>query len=106
MIPHHSQNTFSQEYSAAMNHTLAGRARRSRSSTAFSSALECYQEVGVDVNRALRLLAGIPISLHCWQGDDVGGFENIGGALGGGLVATGNYPGKARTSAELRNDFE
>ena len=48
----------------------------------------------------------IPISLHCWQGDDVGGFENFGGTLGGGMVATGNYPGKARTPEELRADLE
>ena len=48
----------------------------------------------------------MPISLHCWQGDDVGGFENAGEALGGGLAATGNYPGKARTPDELRADLD
>ena len=52
--------------------------------------------------RRLRRLATVPISLHCWQGDDVGGFENPDGTLGGGLAATGNYPGKARTPDELR----
>lgn len=73
---------------------------------AFSLAKERYAGLGVDVEVALRALAGIPISLHCWQGDDVGGFENAGGTLGGGLVATGNYPGKARTPDELRADVE
>ena len=72
----------------------------------FSLAQERYSELGVDVDRALKVLPTIPISLHCWQGDDVGGFENFGGTLGGGLVATGNYPGKARTPEELRADLE
>ena len=73
---------------------------------AFQLARERYAALGVDVDHALKTLATIPISLHCWQGDDVGGFENFGGALGGGLVATGNYPGKARTPEELRADLE
>jgi L-rhamnose isomerase len=73
---------------------------------AFTLARERYHEAGVDVARALKRLATIPVSLHCWQGDDLGGFETGGGALGGGLVATGNYPGKARTPAELRSDLE
>jgi L-rhamnose isomerase len=60
----------------------------------------------VDVDHALKILASIPISLHCWQGDDVGGFENAGRALGGGLAVTGNYPGKARTPHELRADLD
>jgi L-rhamnose isomerase len=72
----------------------------------FVFAQERYAELGVDANRALKTLATIPVSLHCWQGDDVGGFENFGGTLGGGLVATGNYPGKARTPDELRADVE
>ena len=72
----------------------------------FSLAQERYAALGVDVNHALKTLATIPISLHCWQGDDVGGFENFGGALGGGLAVTGNHPGKARTPAELRADLE
>jgi L-rhamnose isomerase len=72
----------------------------------FDLAKERYAEVGVDIERALKILATIPISLHCWQGDDVGGFEHFGGTLGGGLVATGNYPGKARTPDELRADLE
>jgi len=72
----------------------------------FAPAKERYGELGVDVEAALEKLARIPISLHCWQGDDVGGFENMQGRLGGGLAVTGNYPGKARTPDELRADLE
>lgn len=73
---------------------------------AYGSAKERYAELGVSVEEALRRLAEVSISLHCWQGDDVGGFENFGTGLGGGLAATGNYPGKARTPDELRADAE
>jgi L-rhamnose isomerase len=73
---------------------------------AFSLATQQYQSLGVDVEAALKTLATIPISIHCWQGDDIGGFESAGGELGGGLAVTGNYPGKARTPEELRSDFE
>ena len=73
---------------------------------AFSLAKERYAELGVDTDEALDRLARIPISLHCWQGDDVGGFENAGEALGGGPRRTGNYPGKARTADELRGDLD
>jgi L-rhamnose isomerase len=76
------------------------------SGKSFSLAKERYAEFGVDAAQALKTLETIPISLHCWQGDDVGGFENFGGGLGGGLVATGNYPGKARTPDELRADLD
>jgi L-rhamnose isomerase len=63
--------------------------------------------MGVDVDAAIRRLASIPISMHCWQGDDVGGFETVGATLsGGGIQATGNYPGKATAIAELRGDIE
>jgi len=79
---------------------------RKQTSSAFSLARERYAALGVNVDTALKQLQKISISLHCWQGDDVGGFENFGGALGGGLVATGNYPGKARTPDELRADLE
>jgi L-rhamnose isomerase len=72
----------------------------------YQQAQARFGELGVDTEQALRRLARIPISIHCWQGDDVGGFENAGLALGGGLAVTGNYPGKARTPAELRLDFE
>jgi len=75
-------------------------------SQAFGIASERYAKSGVDVRKALTRLARIPISLHCWQGDDVGGFENTEFSLGGGLVATGNYPGKSRTPKELRSDVE
>jgi len=72
----------------------------------FESSKESYAALGVDVEKALDTLAATPVSLHCWQGDDVGGFENPGGDLGGGLAVTGNYPGKARTMDELRQDLE
>jgi L-rhamnose isomerase len=71
----------------------------------FTRATEQYAEWGVDVERALLRLSSIAISLHCWQGDDVGGFENTGHELGGGLAVTGRYPGKARTADELRSDL-
>ena len=69
---------------------------------AFNLARQQYADWGVDVDRAMQRLSGIAVSLHCWQGDDVGGFENAGEELGGGLAVTGNYPGKARTPDELR----
>lgn len=69
------------------------------------NAKEVYSQVGVDVESALEALQRTPISLHCWQGDDVGGVENPGGELGSGLAVTGNYPGKARTIDELRQDI-
>ena len=71
----------------------------------YKHAQEIYGDLGVDTEAALRRLRKVAISLHCWQGDDVGGFENAGGELGGGLAVTGNYPGKARTPEELRSDF-
>lgn len=74
--------------------------------SAYRLARERYAALGVDTEAALAALAGIPISIHCWQGDDVGGFENPGATLGDGLAVTGNYPGKARTANELRADFE
>jgi L-rhamnose isomerase len=73
---------------------------------AYHLAQERYAGLGVDTRQALEALAGISLSLHCWQGDDVGGFENPGGELGGGLAATGNYPGKARNADELRRDLD
>jgi L-rhamnose isomerase len=75
-----------------------------RIESAYAVAKDRYAETGVNTDRALERLAAVPISLHCWQGDDVGGFEKFGTTLGGGLAATGNYPGKARTPDELRSD--
>lgn len=73
---------------------------------AYELARERYAQCGVDTDRALERLAGVAVSLHCWQGDDVGGFENTAGLSGGGIQATGNYPGKARTADELRADLD
>lgn len=73
---------------------------------AYSLSKERYAQMGVDVEKALKALSQTSISLHCWQGDDVGGFENPGGELTGGIAATGNYPGKARSAAELRSDLD
>ncbi len=69
-------------------------------------AKQRYAAVGVDVEEALRQLDRLPVSMHCWQGDDVAGFENPAGSLTGGIRATGNYPGKARNAEELRADLE
>jgi len=77
-----------------------------RIDSAFRLASERYAAMSVDVRRALKTLATIPISLHCWQGDDVGGFEKSGSDLGGGLAVTGDYPGKARSPDELRADLD
>ncbi len=72
---------------------------------AYNDAKKRFAELGVDTDRALERLRGVSISLHCWQGDDVGGFEGQ-GTLDGGLAVTGNYPGKARTADELRSDLD
>lgn len=71
----------------------------------YQMAKELYAELGVDADEAIRRLKDIPVSLHCWQGDDVQGFENA-GPLSGGIQATGNYPGKARTPEELMSDLD
>jgi L-rhamnose isomerase len=74
---------------------------------AYEAARQRYAELGVDTGKAIERLGGTAISLHCWQGDDVGGFEtSISTLSGGGLVATGAYPGRARTADELRADLE
>jgi L-rhamnose isomerase len=65
-----------------------------------------YVDLGVDVDAALECLAGIKVSLQCWQGDDVGGFESSAGLTGGGILATGNYPGKALNADQLRADAD
>ena len=72
--------------------------------SAYKAARDCYAQVGVDTDAALKALAGVAISIHCWQGDDVRGFEeSVEG--GGGIMATGNYPGVATTGDELRADM-
>lgn len=73
--------------------------------TTFDSAKELYANLGVDVDAALQKLQNVKISMHCWQGDDVSGFENS-GDLTGGIAATGNYPGKARNAEELMADMD
>jgi L-rhamnose isomerase len=73
---------------------------------AYRLAKERYAGLGVDVDSAIKTLASVSLSMHCWQGDDVGGFENPGGDLTGGIAATGNYPGKARSANELRQDLD
>jgi len=73
----------------------------------FELAIERYAEIGVDVKKALEKLQKISISLHCWQADDVVGFEKFDESVsGGGIQATGNYPGKANTIAQMRQDME
>jgi L-rhamnose isomerase len=74
--------------------------------TAYRLAKERYAQWGVDTDQVLERLGRIAVSMHCWQGDDVGGFETEAGLTGGGIMATGNYPGKARTPDELRADIE
>ena len=71
----------------------------------YEEAKQMYAACGVDTEAALAALAKVPMSLHCWQGDDVTGFDHE-GALSGGIQTTGNYPGKARTPEELMADFE
>jgi L-rhamnose isomerase len=74
--------------------------------SAYAIAKERYAMFGIDPDQALDALVGVPISLHCWQGDDVGGFESPDAELGGGIATTGNYLGKARNAAELRSDLD
>lgn len=74
--------------------------------TAYEIAKEKYAALGVDTEKAIEALKKISISIHCWQGDDVSGFENPDGGLTGGIQTTGNYPGKARNPEELRADIE
>lgn len=72
----------------------------------YELAKEFYGQYGVDVDQAISVADSTPLSMHCWQGDDVIGFEKEAGALTGGIQTTGNYPGKARTAEELRADIE
>ncbi len=79
--------------------------KESNVNKAFEVAAERYAALGVDVNKALEEIKKISLSLHCWQTDDVTGFENQGGSLTGGIQVTGNYPGRARNMEEVRADI-
>ncbi|MBR1676187.1 MAG: L-rhamnose isomerase [Clostridia bacterium] len=72
----------------------------------YELAKEYYADMGIDIDKAIEICDSTPISIHCWQGDDVNGFEKKEGALSGGIQTTGNYPGKARTPKELRSDLD
>ncbi|GIN71783.1 L-rhamnose isomerase [Bacillus sp. J14TS2] len=72
----------------------------------FAYAKKEYERLGVDVEKAIEKLKDVPISVHCWQGDDINGFEINKSELSGGIEVTGNYPGKARNPEELRADLE
>lgn len=71
----------------------------------YEEAKKLYSSLGIDTDEAIKKLSGISLSMHCWQGDDVGGFESS-GELTGGIQATGNYPGKARNMEELMADID
>ena len=73
--------------------------------TAYELAAKEYAAMGIDTESAMRCLKEIPVSVHCWQGDDVIGLDG-GGALSGGIQTTGNYPGRARNFVELRADIK
>ena len=75
-------------------------------SQVYDLARAAFADWGVDTEAALTALSVLPISVHCWQGDDVGGFEKKSGSAGGGIQATGNHPGRARTPDELRADLD
>jgi L-rhamnose isomerase len=72
----------------------------------YELAREQYAALGVNTDEAMKRLRDVAISVNCWQGDDVGGFEHTGAELGSGLAVTGNYPGRARTVDELRSDLD
>ena len=71
----------------------------------YEYAKELYAKIGIDTEAVLEKLANVPVSIHCWQGDDIAGFESN-TALSGGIMTTGNYPGKARNAEELMADIE
>lgn len=73
---------------------------------AYQLASQRYSDIGVDTEKVMQKLEKIAISLHCWQGDDVGGFESSDGLTGGGIMATGNYPGKPTSADQLRADAD
>ncbi len=71
----------------------------------YASAKELYAAIGIDTDAAIETLKKVPVSLHCWQGDDVIGFDHY-GPLTGGIQTTGNYPGKAKTPDQLFADLD
>ena len=71
----------------------------------YEYAKSVYAKYGIDTDKAIETLKSVPVSIHCWQGDDVVGFDSK-EALSGGIQTTGNYPGKATTPAELMADYE
>ena len=75
-------------------------------SKAYEIAKERYAEMGVDTEKVISQMQGFHLSLHCWQTDDVIGFESLEGSLSGGIATTGNYPGRARNIDEVRMDIE
>ena len=77
-----------------------------RTEKAYEIAKEIFAEKGIDADKAIDVVLKTPVSIHCWQGDDVRGFENADGELTGGIATTGNYPGRARNIKELRADLE
>ena len=77
-----------------------------RTMTGYDSAKSVFAEWGIDTEFAIARLQTIPISVHCWQGDDISGFEQGTGTSGGGILATGDHPGRARTPDELRADLD
>lgn len=72
----------------------------------YSEAKEKYSKIGIDTESVLEKLSKVPVALHCWQGDDVGGFDQKDAGLSGGIQTTGNYPGKARTPEQLMADID
>ncbi|MDG3084857.1 L-rhamnose isomerase [Vibrio hannami] len=72
----------------------------------YENAKQVFAKLGINTDEAMKQLNDIPVSMHCWQGDDVSGFENPEGELTGGIQATGNYPGKATTPEQLRADID
>jgi L-rhamnose isomerase len=77
------------------------------SDPSYQLATKSYAALGLDTETAIRAALRIPISLHCWQADDVGGFETKAeSVMGGGILATGNHPGRARTGDEARQDYD
>ena len=72
----------------------------------YNDAKVKYANIGIDTDKAIEALMSVPVALHCWQGDDVRGFDNEADSLSGGIQTTGNYPGRARTPQELMADLD